>query len=273
MVIKGGFRDRWSSQSANRNKPLEPDSQEFFELTEDFDFGFGDTDMQLDASDTVEHDNDCTHVWHDVTAEPGNASATTFPEAVEPGPSDFSSSHLQPTAKSRPQRPACSKEFRASVKRTTEELSSRQVHKQISDLKQPWQRGPLSSLFPKLKPFWESASYLSSASSVGLSDHLAAIDSDAAIPRQLHQSESTVAGIRSSRIVSTDDDFRRLALPRYKTMVLIDVSVTRLGLSLISFAGTLCTEDELIQIFNDVFAPKASGTVLKRCRAMWRFSC
>ena len=273
MVVRGGFRDRWSSQSANRNRPLESDSQEFFELPEDFDFGFGDTDIPLDVSEMVEHDNDCTLGPHDVSAETGDASALEFPDAVEPGPSDLASLHLQPTARSRPRPPVCSKEFRASVKRTTDEFMSSQVHKQISDLKQPWQRGPLSSLFSKPKKFWESASYLSSASLVGLSEHLAAVDSDAAIPRQLHQSESTVARIRSSRIVSTDDDFRRLALSRYKTMVLIDLSVTRLGLSLMSFAGALCTDDELIQIFNDVFAPKASGTVLKRCNAMWRFSC
>ena len=204
---------------------------------------------------------------------PEVSSAALFADALEPGPSDAAALGLQPTSKSRPQPPASSREFKAGVKRTTDEFMSHQLHRQISELKQPWQRGPLSSIFTKPKPFWKSASSLTSFSAVGLSDHLAAVDSNATIPRQLGQSESTTARIRSSRIVSTDDDFRRLALSRYKTMVLIDLNVTRLGLSLMSFAGTLCTDDELVQIFNDVFAPKASGTVLKRCNAMWRFSC
>ena len=56
-------------------------------------------------------------------------------------------------------------------------------------------------------------------------------------------------------------------------MVLLDLECTRLGQSLGSFAGTLCTDDELSQVFMDVFAPKATGTILKRCNAVWRFSC
>ena len=56
-------------------------------------------------------------------------------------------------------------------------------------------------------------------------------------------------------------------------MVLLDLDSTRLGQSLRSFAGTLCTDDELSQVFMDVFAPKATGTILKRCNAIWRFSC
>lgn len=38
-----------------------------------------------------------------------------------------------------------------------------------------------------------------------------------------------------------------------------------------TFAGTVCTNDDLAKRFTDVFAPKATGTIIKRCNAMWRF--
>ena len=54
-------------------------------------------------------------------------------------------------------------------------------------------------------------------------------------------------------------------------MILIDLNCTRLGKSLQTFAGTLCTNDELSQIFSDVFSPNATGTIIKRYNSMWRF--
>ena len=105
-----------------------------------------------------------------------------------------------------------------------------------------------------------------------MADHIASNDTVAGIPKPIKQLEATIQRIRSSRFVSTDDDYRRLSLARYKAMVLLDIDATRLGQSLLTFAGTICTDDDLAQIFNDVFSPKSSGTILKRCNAMWRFS-
>eukprot|EP00435_Cladocopium_sp_Y103_P037612 s1851_g10.t1 len=261
VVVQGGFRDRWTNQSLDRRRLEEPETLEHSDSL---------------AAHVVEGDNDLWPI--EPTSEDldlelfGNSSIHDFDS--DTADCDLTDSHvfMQPTPKSRPQQPKCSSELSAGVKRVTDEFSSSRSHKRIHDLKQPWQRGPLSGLFSKPKPFWDNMS-ASSGTLVGLSDHVTASESDAAIPKPLQQSESTLKRIRASRIVSSDDDFRRLSLARFKTMVMIDVSVTRLGLSLISFAGTLCTDDELSQIFNDVFSPKASGTILKRCNAMWRFSC
>jgi len=74
-------------------------------------------------------------------------------------------------------------------------------------------------------------------------------------------------------LVSSTDNYRHVALARFKTMVLLDLDCARLGQSLRSFAGTLCPDSELSQVFMDVFSPKATGTILKRCNALWRFSC
>ena len=160
-----------------------------------------------------------------------------------------------------------------SIKRTADEMASKQVHRLISEVRQPWERGPLASLFSKQKPVWERLQRQNRMPLLGLSDHITASEASSSIPKPIQQSEVTVQRIRASRLVTSQDDYRHLALSRFKTMVLLDMDCTRLGQSLRSFAGTLCPDDELSQIFMDVFAPKATGTILKRRNALWRFSC
>ena len=179
---------------------------------------------------------------------------------------------MQPKPKMAAEKPPVSTSVGIAVKRTADEMASTQIHRLIADVKQPWQTGPLSTLFSKQKPFWERLQRQNKMPLVGLSDHIASLSEDSAMPKPIQQTELTVQRIRASRLVSSQDDYRHLALSRFKTMVLLNLDSTRLGQSLRSFAGTLCPDDELSQIFMDVFAPKATGTILKRCNALWRFS-
>ena len=154
------------------------------------------------------------------------------------------------------------------IKRAADDLSTRVLHERMSKMKQPWQQGPLSSLFAQPKRIWQRDS---TVHSIGMYDHLTTLDDVAAKPSA---ASSVVLGkqrIRTARMINDEDDFRRVALGRFKTMILVDLASTRLGKSLQTFAGTLCTNDELSQIFSDVFAPKATGTIIKRCNSMWRF--
>ena len=180
---------------------------------------------------------------------------------------------LRPKPKVAASKPIVLSEVSVAIKRTADEMASRQVHKMTADLKQPWQTGPLASLFGKPKPFWDRLQVTQKLPLVGMSDHITAGPSSSAVPVPIQQTELTVQRIRSSRLVTSCDNFRHVALARFKTMVLLDLSCTRLGRSLVSFAGTLCSNDELSQVFMDVFSPKATGTILKRCNALWRFSC
>ena len=145
------------------------------------------------------------------------------------------------------------------VKRVADELSSRVLHERMSKMKQPWQQGPLSSLFAKPKSD-------TTVHCIGMYDHLTMEDETSVKPKA---ASSAVLG--KQRIRNDEDDFRRVALGRFKTMILIDLNCTRLGKSLQTFAGTLCTNDELSQIFSDVFSPNATGTIIKRYKSMWRF--
>ena len=117
-----------------------------------------------------------------------------------------------------------------------------------------WDR--CQACFRSQKPFWERLQRQNKMSLVGISDHITASTSSSSIPKPIQQTELTVQRIRASRLVTSQDDYRHLALSRFKTMVLLDLEATRLGQSLRSFAGTLCPDDELAQIFMDVFLPQ-----------------
>ena len=177
---------------------------------------------------------------------------------------------LKPTPKSKPQSLVSLDELSdsRSIKRVADDLASRVVHKRLKGIKQPWQRGPLASLFGKPKQPWEFDDVLHC---VGLRDHVNGPSSSSVAPVPPKSTQIGRQRIRTSRMINDTDDFRRVALSRFKVMILSQLESTKLGASLQTFAGTLCTNDELSQIFTDVFAPKSSGTVIKRCNAVWRF--
>ena len=260
MVVEHrGFRGRWLNSS----------------------FSAGASDPNADTLDGSP--SDACNTWEHV--EPYDSSLFELPEDdidtnVAPGcntqPTDaeeVGQRFMRPKPKAKVGPSEVLSSVSSAVKRTADEMASMQVHRLISEVKQPWQMGPLASLFSKPKPFWERMQRQNKMSLVGISDHITASSSSSSIPKPIQQTELTVQRIRASRLVTSHDDYRHLALSRFKTMVLLDLDATRLGQSLRSFAGTLCPDDELAQIFMDVFAPKATGTVLKRCNSLWRFSC
>ena len=50
-----------------------------------------------------------------------------------------------------------------------------------------------------------------------------------------------------------------------------DPNATRLGRTLVNFAGSLEPAEVITQIFSDVFAPKSTGTLMKRSHSLWTF--
>ena len=180
---------------------------------------------------------------------------------------------IHPKPKSVATKPASLSAESLAVKCIADELASRHVHKSTSDLKQPWQKGHLTCLFSRPKPFWDRLQSFQQLPLVGIADHIAASSTDSAVPMQIQHTELTVQCIKSSLLMSSTDNFRHVALAEFKRMVLLDLDCTRLGLPWRSFAGTLCSGSELSQVFMDVFSPKATGMILKRRNALWRFSC
>ena len=140
----------------------------------------------------------------------------------------------------------------------------------ISDLKQPWEQGPLKKLFSAQTPAFLRRN--TNVTAVGLFETLTASASSEPKSSPMTTSSHVRHRRRFSRLVQSEDALRRVALSRISTMVLMNPSGTSLGRSLMSFAGTLTTDAELSQVFMDVFAPKSTGTLVKRSNAVWRFS-
>ena len=67
--------------------------------------------------------------------------------------------------------------------------------------------------------------------------------------------------VRQMRLHRTDDDVRRKSLDRVSTMMLMDSNATNVGRSLITFAGALVTDAEIVNSISDVFGPKSSGSI------------
>ena len=264
MVVEyKGFRGRWQSSAASAGAPVfHADGSEHsplscqhsnndLELVDDVD-SFGFYELPMD-------DCDDAAATEGVSAPEESDRRRPFFMRLTPKSAALPSNSLSLVS--------------MSIERTADEVASKQVHRVIADIKQPWQIGPLSVLFSKRTPFWERLQRQNKLTMVGISDHIAASSSSSSIPKPVQQTELTVQRIRASRLVASQDNFRHLALSRFKMMVLLDLDCTRLGQSLRSFAGTLCSNEKQSQIFMDVFAPKATGTVLKRCNSRWRFSC
>lgn len=264
VVIHGGFRDRWQRLGLARQLDSENDQLDGLQQGL-FDGCLEDQTGSADES------------WNHVGFADGVGSPAFDAENQSTAHMSFMDDSrpffMTPKPKSRPQSSSSSSSVTLGIKRTADEFASRLLHIQMSDLKQPWQKSPLAAIFSKPKAPWEGRSAGALFSGVGMADHISAGDSAAAIPKQIKQMETAVQRIRTARFVTTDDDYRCLSWSRYKTTVLLEVDATRLGLSLVTFAGTRCTSDDLALIFNDVFVPKSSGTLLKRCNSMWRFSC
>ena len=206
VVVQGGFRDRWQRQFQSRQhgaagSQCEDSQQDPFGSQRD---EFSDV-----ADDSFLH----VHGFAGSDAE-GSLDLLFDPEQNLEQNSILSEGSqprfLEPRPKSRPQSIVSEVTRSLGVKRTADEFAPMKVHGHFSEMKQPWQRGPLSPLFAKQKSFWEKPATASLFSVVGMSDHVTASDSAAAIPRPVKQLEATVQRLRMTRVVSSDDDFSQV---------------------------------------------------------------
>lgn len=131
-----GFRGRWQNSSAAASA-TEPSAIVG-------DFPLSDAYNQWETVEPPEFSNlfglpdgDVDDVAMEMDAEPMDVEEKA-PRFMRPKPKISASKPLAPTSVSE------------SIKRTADEMASTQVHRLIiSDVKQPWQMGPLSSLFSK----------------------------------------------------------------------------------------------------------------------------
>lgn len=143
-----------------------------------------------------------------------------------------------------------------------------------STMKQPWETGILSPIFedkPKNRVDTMLRGYFV-LPKVGLWDSLeVASGAHVDVPHPANSSVTVARRVKLAPLLKADDDARISCLARFRKLVLMDLSATRLGRSLTTFAGSLDLSQDLGQIFSDVFASKATNTLLKRSGSLWRY--
>lgn len=115
-----------------------------------------------------------------------------------------------------------------------------------SDVKLPWQQGPLACLFGGRSAYQQFVSP-PAMTRVGIQDVLTGatlgasgllVDSTVNA-KPLHKGSLAAKRISASKFVHTDDELRVKALNQFKVMLCTDLAATRVGSTLVDMAGRL----------------------------------
>ena len=141
------------------------------------------------------------------------------------------------------------------------------------DIKMPWERGPLSPLFTRR--FSDDVATSVKPCRIGLRDVLMPSPRVYLESRPLPTASFSAVNkrIAKCRIHLEDDELRTKALNQFKVLIAMDLQATQLGQSISNVLGNLDTAVDPLRVLRDATSNKATGTLLKRASAMWRFAC
>ena len=138
------------------------------------------------------------------------------------------------------------------------------------DIKMPWEKGPLAPVFGAPAPALPTAKTLTPPM-VGLVDTLA--------PTVLDRQDSpgpvgpiskfAIKRIAAAKCVVPEDEMLARCLNQIKSLLLMDLQGTEVGITLCNLAGGLDESADVLQILRDCFARKATATILKRTSSLW----
>ena len=87
-----------------------------------------------------------------------------------------------------------------------------------------------------------------------------------------HVSDFAKRRLHIARLIRTDDHARWEALRKLKMLILLNPSSSELGRTLVASATLLRSDDQLGSSIIDSFSAKATGTLVKRAGALWRYA-
>ena len=144
-------------------------------------------------------------------------------------------------------------------------------------LKQPWESSHFNAVFGSTDMFQGTIAAGSSGmllpTQVGLQDVLhtcigTTVQSDVSGLRCV----VPTSDLKFSRRELPDEEVRRAALDRLRSLLVWDTGATRLGLSLQKIADRTSSPELIDQSVRDCFRAKASSTLQKRASSLWRLS-
>lgn len=144
-----------------------------------------------------------------------------------------------------------------------------------SDIRLPWQKGPLAPIFSRNSGIFRPLSVWNMPR-VGLTD----VHGPRPVVQATMQCVDTTTPavsfarqrIAASKFYVPEDELRTKALNQFKFMLLLDLKATRLGTSMLDAVGSLDTSADVLAILSDALSSKATGTLIKRAGSMWRFA-
>ena len=138
------------------------------------------------------------------------------------------------------------------------------------EIEMPWEKGPLAPIFGVPMPTLIPSKNLVMPM-VGLVDTL----SPAALSKQESPvpigpiSKFAIKRIAQAKCHVPGDEVLARCLNQIRTLLLMDLQATELGITLCNLAGGLDESADILQVLKDCFAKKATGTILKRTSAVW----
>ena len=139
-----------------------------------------------------------------------------------------------------------------------------------SDLKMPWEKGPLAPVFGP-DPVGVRLEKMLAMPTVGLADTIAPM---ATKKKETPVTYSQVSSFAKKRIAAAkfaipEDELLARCLNQIKTLLLMDLAGTEVGVTLTNLAGGLDETVDILQVLRDCFSRKATATVLKRTSGIW----
>ena len=135
----------------------------------------------------------------------------------------------------------------------------------------PWEVGIFSDPFQSCwkKPRWSPPVFgMQSA----LTSPVEGPTNSSASSSTTHVSDFAKRRLHIARLIRTDDHARWEALRKLKMLILLNPSSTELGRTLVASATLLRSDDQLGSSIIDSFSAKATGTLVKRAGALWRYA-
>ena len=78
--------------------------------------------------------------------------------------------------------------------------------------------------------------------------------------------------LRLAGLSQNEEDLRRVALQKARSLILFNPPDSQLGTSLLTAAKTLVEENVILKSFEDAFRPKSTATLTKRMSSLWRYA-
>lgn len=143
------------------------------------------------------------------------------------------------------------------------------VHERIlrrrTMLQMPWEKPFYSSIFGS------SAVFPTGVSDVGIGEILSSHLQSVPVEAPSRVSKFVAKRLRMIPLIQSEDQMRWRALSKMRMLVLADPTSSSLGRSLLDIIGRLVPEEEIRQTFNDAFACKSTGTLVRRVGPLVRF--